>query len=68
MNYLFSGPFRKNLIWPLIEAINLRVGRAGKAAAKNTTRSEEEVWRFFKRHLHGLECRKGVNLPQAKAK
>ncbi len=42
--------FGKSFIWPLIEAENLRGGLAGKADAKNTTRSAAEVWRFFKRH------------------
>jgi len=31
----------------LIEAEYLRGGLADKAAAKNTTRSAAEVWRFF---------------------
>jgi len=34
-----------------VEAKNLRVGLADKADAKNTTRSEAEVWRFFKAAL-----------------
>jgi hypothetical protein len=37
----------KTLIWPLIEAEYLRGGLARKAAAKNTTRSAAQVWRFF---------------------
>ena len=57
----------KRLFWPLIEAKHLRAGLPGKAAAKNTTRP----WRagdFLSGTLHGLDGRRGINLPVAKVK
>ena len=66
--YVIQRPFRQTFFWPLIEAKYLRGGLAGKAAAKNTTRSIAQAWRFFKRHLPGLSRRRGVNLPQQRLK
>ncbi|MGN6398708.1 MAG: hypothetical protein ACTHMI_24270 [Mucilaginibacter sp.] len=52
----------------MIEAENLSAGLADKAAAKNTTRSAAEGGDFLSSTLHGLGRRRGINLPQAKAK
>ena len=58
----------KTLIWPLIEAEYLRGGLARKADAKNTTRSEAEVWRFFRRHLPWPFVPERYKFASAKAK
>jgi hypothetical protein len=58
----------------LIEAKYLRVGLADKADEKKyapdkTPKATNEKRRkIFLRHLHGLVCRRGINLPQAKVK
>jgi len=45
----------------VVEAENFRVGLAGKADVKNTTRRVE----IFETALRtGLACRRGINLPQ----
>ena len=58
--------FGIRLVWLLIEAIHLRVGLADKTAAKNTTRSETKVWRFFKAALAWSWLPKGGKFASSK--
>jgi len=67
MNKFCFQPFRHKPRLAFVEAKNLRVGRADKADAKNTTRSEARCGDFLKRHLHGLGRRRGVDLPQQRS-
>jgi len=67
MNKFCFQPFRHKPRLAFVEAKNLSVGRADKADAKNTTRSEARCGDFLKRHLHGLGRRRGVDLPQQRS-